>query len=326
MDCDTEQLLAIFSQKKPKRMLVNTVVMAIDGGKVYVAVVKNWSCSQVTVVWAKMTTNNSCEYIFRNVCSVLEPSEVFAISSAYIMRDDVVCLPSPLNVILERLLGQPVCGVVSNSTYKSSEKAKNKTKNDINVELAVCAENARLLCAVTENLPTAALYLDADTACTTETLLRHTSYNVTQLYCPNTDPNHALQIRKAHPGVHSDDMEVSQFIQQKGNKLPLLLSFVWIDGMSTWKGSKPNPRCTQKAVKSLFVGPTNMLAPYCVVAYTISTRGVKGPRKDEHDRVLKFFVRRWIQKAKYVVVEEKYLKCDTVFTTMLKIKKKHFYC
>jgi len=89
--------------------------------------------------------------------------------------------------------------------------------------------------------------------------------------------------------------------------------------MGTWNGRKGSDRSTKMDVHNLF--RYKMLAPYAVVAYSVSTRAVKAP--NEHKKCLRD-VRFWMGNCgrKYNTLKPAfYVVTGGVFTTILVVKQ-----
>lgn len=240
--------------------------------------------------------------------------QVLPIPGAFLRPDNTVTIPETLKGLVTQLLS----GQKLQCCYTAEKKLYDERKIAVNKHLAALAEESRWRCEMS-NLPTAALFLDAETAFTTKTLLKQTEYSVSKLYAPNDDAKVCAAIENAHPGINAPCMEVGEF--QRKFELPLFLSFAWIDGVSTFMGAKNSKRSTCNAVRNLFV--RNLLAPYAVVAFTASGRGLAGGHRAEHERCMKL-VKPWIFKAKFKIVSSSFVSTGTVFTTIIVISKRTF--
>lgn len=163
----------------------------------------------------------------------------------------------------------------NNTSYPTIEKEMDVYKQRVNDILATLARNARVECHTSNPMVvTAALYLDAESARTTRTLYNKGGYRLEDMYCPNDNSVVMQQIcanTKDLPGRHPylPTQTIETFTSVNRGRP---FSFAWIDGTCTWAGS--GTHSTQEAVLNLFCN--NMLAPYSVVAYTASIRGMEG--------------------------------------------------
>lgn len=213
---------------------------------------------------------------------------------AYVEGDHVY-LKSPLRVTVSRLFKSGVGSPPRGHAYK---KRQDKFKMETNIRLARLGARAALKCLIDNSIPTGALYLDSAEASTTQALVRHGNYREVDLYTPNDDPNVCKTIKTKFPRVNAPVTTIENFI----SKSTTFFSYVWIDGMGTWKGNLTLKRSTRLAIRRLF--HAKQLATHAVVAYTISLRGQPGRQEDSARREMvknHQEVMAWARKAGYTV-------------------------
>jgi hypothetical protein len=174
-----------------------------------------------------------------------------------------------------------------NTRYNSEAKRHDSYKQHINRLLANAGATSRVLCEARDPYKkTGALYLDAEEGCTTRALAAH-GFHTEDMYCPNDNQRviDAMQnnLRRTVRNVNKINFKLTTMETFTSHKSVQKYSYVWIDGMCSWKGS--GNRCTRKSVLNLF--RKKLLAPFAVVAYTANIRRKKGNRelsavKDAH--------------------------------------------
>jgi len=274
----------------------------------------------VDVVWTRPfngSYSTATQYTYTHEFDTMLSKSVYVLSEAFLNpKNDMVMIPSPVSLLVDRLLAGE--RLESPTKYLAEKKLYDTEKVNLNIALAKYAENMREKANRVSRKETHALYLDAATAFTTSKLLEYTNYKVSQLHAPNDDQKTCMKLSEKFPKLDAQHMSIGAFEEGFCEELPGL-SFVWIDGMGTWNGRKGSDRSTKMDVRNLF--RYKMLAPYAVVAYSVSTRGVKAP--NEHKKCLRD-VRFWMGNCgrKYNTLKPAfYVVTGGVFTTILIVKQ-----
>lgn len=217
------------------------------------------------------------------VCNFVKYSDLYVIHAEKIDDEYVTMSPKRLVASLVNKRTLPQASAIKKprldtSSYPSERKREDEYKKALNNHLAALGRDCRELCTTLDaSQPTAALYLDADDGATTQALCKR-GFHTEDLFCPN-ESQKTINVMQKHlraAGIrgrpHSACMTIESFTSTRHDRK---FSYVWIDGVSTWVGSKSH--CTRDAVLNLF--RNNLLAPFAVVAYTASIRPKTGDRK-----------------------------------------------
>lgn len=217
------------------------------------------------------------------VCDFVKYSDLYVIHAEKINDEYVTTSPKRLvaSLVNKRPLPSASASAIKKprlNSYPSERKKGDEYKKVLNTHLAALGRDCRELCATLDaSQPTAALYLDADDGATTQALCKR-GFHTEDLFCPN-DSQETIDVMQKNlqaAGIrgipHSKCMTIESFTSTRRDRK---FSYVWIDGVSTWAGSKSH--CTRDAVLNLF--RKKLLAPFAVVAYTVSIRPKTGDRK-----------------------------------------------
>ena len=206
---------------------------------------------------------------------------------------DLVRLPDPLKKIVQRLVGEHATNAAVSAGI-SYTKSHDPYKIRVNEVLAKMADSALERCGAHNP---AALFLDSSDAITAKTLCRLTKFGASDMFSPNDDRGVCEEIKRKIPGIYAPTETIENMLDTFSGRM---FAFSWIDGCSTWLGSRG--RSTAIAVKKLI--KRRILTNNAVVAYTVSVRGYAGKRCATAGKEMarnQGQVKRWAHVSGYTV-------------------------